>query len=373
MKIACVYINAGKGHLIPAKSIADALAEKGIEIELVDFFEIIKDHTLDTMVQKIWRFQLKHPKFEIFINGATDRNGKIMTFLVPIFIKRYKKNFIRWCELHKPDACISTHYFPSRMIPEILDNCGLQIPSFSYASDVFFSPTSGLTNKLRKIYICTLEGQQHILAKQLAPEKVELVPFPLQTGCLLAARMSKSQAREKLSLQNKFTLVINMGGEGLGTTCLIKELDKLKLEMQVVVLGGMDEKLRELFKVMGAQLHHVELTIAGFVSNVYDYVLASDIVGGKAGINTMVEATYFERPFLITCLYYTVFAAADFYEKHKIGWLALEIDKQVDIIARCIREPDILLQMEDNFKIVPITFGASGIADSMIAELSLKT
>ncbi len=373
MKIACVYINAGKGHFIPAKSIADALAEKGVEIELVDFFELIKDHAFDTMVQKIWRFQLKHPKFEIFTNRATDRTGRAMSLLVPLFIRKYKKNFKKWCDLHNPDAFISTHYFPSRVIPEILDSCNLRIPSFAYASDVFFSPTSGLTDKLRKIYICTLEGQQHILAKRLAPEKVELCPFPIQTACLLAASISKSQAREKLSLQNKFTLVINMGGEGVGTTRLIKELDKLKLAMQVVVLGGIDEKSRELFKVIRAQLNHVDLTIAGFVPNVYDYVLASDVVAGKAGINTMVEATYFKRPFLITCLYYTVIAAADFYEKHNIGWLALDIDKQVDIIARCIREPHILLNMEDNFKIVPISFGASGIAESMITELRPKS
>lgn len=372
MKIACVYINAGKGHFIPAKSIADALVEKGIEIELVDFFDIIKDHGLDMLNQKIWRIQLKHPKLEIFINATTDKNGRAMNLLVPFFIKRYKKDFLQWLELHKPDAFISTHYFPSRLIPEILDDCGLEIPSFAYASDVFFTPTSGLTNKLRKFYISTLEGQQHVLAKQLVPEKVELTTFPIQTGCVSAARVSKAQAREKLSLQDKFTLVLNLGGEGIGTTRLIKKLDTLELEMQVMVLGGMDEKSRELFRVIGAQLKYVNLTIAGFVSNVYDYVLASDVVAGKAGINTMVEAAYFKRPFLITGLYYTVIAAADFYERHKIGWLALDIDSQVDIIARCMREPDILLQMEDNFKIVPITYGASAIADSMMTELSSK-
>ena len=369
MKIACVYINAGKGHFIPAKSIADAMVEKGLEIELVDFFDIIKDYGLDMLNQKIWQIQLKHPKLEIFINGTTDKNGRTMNLLVPFFIKRYKKDFLQWLELHKPDAFISTHYFPSRLIPEILDDCGLEIPSFAYASDVFFTPTSGLTNKLRKFYISTLEGQQHVLAKQLVPEKVELTTFPIQTGCVSAARVSKAQAREKLSLQNKFTLVINLGGEGIGTTRLIKKLDKLELEMQVMVLGGMDEKSRELFRVIGAQLKYVNLTIAGFVSNVYDYVLASDVVAGKAGINTMVEAAYFKRPFLITGLYYTVLAAADFYERHKIGWLALDVDSQVDIIARCMREPDILLQMEDNFKIVPITYGASAIADSIIKEV----
>jgi processive 1,2-diacylglycerol beta-glucosyltransferase len=255
------------------------------------------------------------------------------------------------------------------LIPEILEDCGIEIPSFSYASDVFFSPTSGLTNKLRKFYISTPEGRQDVLAKGLVPEKIEVNSFPLQTGCLLASRLSKPQAREKLSLQNKFTVLINLGGEGIGTTRLIKKLDRLKLDMQIVVLGGLDEKSRKDFENVAAQLSSVKLTIAGFVSNVYDYVLASDVVAGKAGINTMVEATYFKRPFLITGLYYTVFAAAAFYEKHQIGWLALETDRQVDILVRCIREPDLLPQMEVNFSKVPITFGASSIADSLIAEL----
>ena len=34
MRVACVYINAGKGHYIPAKAIGDALHAIGVEAEI---------------------------------------------------------------------------------------------------------------------------------------------------------------------------------------------------------------------------------------------------------------------------------------------------------------------------------------------------
>ena len=40
MRVACVYINAGKGHYIPAKAIGDALHAIGVEAVMVDYDEL---------------------------------------------------------------------------------------------------------------------------------------------------------------------------------------------------------------------------------------------------------------------------------------------------------------------------------------------
>ena len=82
----------------------------------------------------------------------------------------------------------------------------------------------------------------------------------------------------------------------------------------------------------------------GFVKNVSEYLAASDIVAGRAGINTIVEAMYAHRPFLITDLVYTVIPSAEYVEKYHVGWNASEdTQKQLSIILDLASHPEKLL------------------------------
>ena len=73
MKGAFIYIDAGKGHFIPAKALYDAMLAKGEEAVLEDFFLIFKAPFYRWFFRNIWRFYLHHPKLERISNKVNDR------------------------------------------------------------------------------------------------------------------------------------------------------------------------------------------------------------------------------------------------------------------------------------------------------------
>jgi processive 1,2-diacylglycerol beta-glucosyltransferase len=365
VKIGCVYVNAGKGHYVPAKAICDALNDEGVEAEMLDYFQMIGAPWFDHINQSVWRWQLRFPDVERAINSKADHSEIIRKIVIHIRKETYRQRFAKWAEEHQFDAFISTHFLSSLMLPLLSEDK----PVFAYASDVFFTPTIGLSEKLAKFYISSEEGVDYLAQHSFAKEKTVLAPFPLQSSCLKSPKLTKSEARSNLELKEMFTLLINLGGEGIGTIELIEKLEKKALNVQVVLVGGMKERDKKSFKVLEKRCKNVIVKVAGFVDNIYAYLYAADIVVGKAGINAILEAIYLKRPFLVTTVYYTVQPAADYLMKYNIGWFEQEVGNQVAIIERALKEKNFLESYDKAFEKVPIQFGSSFIAKDLIQEL----
>ena len=114
---------------------------------------------------------------------------------------------------------------------------------------------------------------------------------------------------------------------------------------------------------------NVSVRIAGFVDNVDEYLAACDIIAGRSGINTLVEAFKLRRPFLITELVYTVMASADYVVKHGVGWNASrDTARQLRIIEESAKSPMSLEAMDRAFDSINITYDAAGLAEMLLED-----
>ena len=101
-----------------------------------------------------------------------------------------------------------------------------------------------------------------------------------------------------------------------------------------------------------------DLHQVGFVRNINEYFLASDIIVGKQGANTMMEAIYLHRPCLISELLYTAELSARYLKENGIGWSEDNTEKQVGIVERCMLDKDFEENMEANFNSISLQFGS---------------
>ena len=130
---------------------------------------------------------------------------------------------------------------------------------------------------------------------------------------------------------------------------------------------AMTEKLNGV--ISRSKAKNTKVYVRGFITDVNDYLSASDIVAGRAGINTILEAMYMHRPFLITELVYTVIPSADYVEKYHVGWNASEdTQKQLSIILDLASHPEKLSGMDDNFDAIPIEYSAEHLARMLIED-----
>ena len=146
--------------------------------------------------------------------------------------------------------------------------------------------------------------------------------------------------------------------------------------MQIVIIGGMNKSMTEKIDGMisRSKAEHTKVYIHGFITNVKDYLAASDIIAGRAGINTIVEAMYAHRPFLITELVYTVIPSADYVEKYKVGWnMTGKKDESVRLVLDYASHPEKLDELDENFSHIPIEYSARHLASIVVEDANIKS
>lgn len=372
MRALCVYVDAGKGHYIPAKAIAEEFQDMGIETRLEEIFDYLDVRWLGRLNHGYWRMALRMPKLEQHTSKFADAGTDWMQGGVRFCIKHCKRMLMAQLDEFRPDFILSTHPYGSTVLAGMLKAFKIDIPVYYYATDVFTVPVASICHDQRRLLVSTAEGAQMAEKLGLGKEEIQLVPFPLQRSLSQGIRLTKKEARGKLGLpEDLFTMQLNLGGEGLGSLSLLEKLLKQHRPMQIIILGGIDKKMRQKIDAIIKLEHNKQVLVhtPGFVTNVNEYLLASDIIAGRAGINTILEAMYAHRPFLITDLVYTVIPSADYVEKYKVGWNATGKKKlQAEIVEDLIDHPEKLEEMDKAFSDIPITFSAKAVAQYMVQD-----
>ena len=372
MKGLCVYIKAGKGHYIPARAVHEQLESIGIESELVDFFSYLDIEWMERLNQGMWRLMLKLPFLEEHLFRSLDRSGWGIRFVEKTIDRLRRQRLASLIASSRPDFIFATHPYPGTVLSTMLHDMGEDIPVYFYSTDVFSAPAVSICPYLRKFLIPTEEGAGRVQAMGQDPDSIMLCPFPLQQSVADQPRLGKREARRMIGLKEDiFTLQLNLGGEGLGSLGLLEDILKEDLPVQVVIIGGirpaMERRIRRVIEQHRG--HNASVHIRGFVDNVSDYLAASDVIAGRAGINTIVEAIYAHRPFLITELVYIVTASAEYIEKHGVGWNAAgSREKQIRIVRDLLSDPSLLDSASSAFGSVPIEYSARHLAEMVAAD-----
>ncbi len=371
MKGLCIYVDGGKGHYVPANAVKEELEAMDVEMRIEEFFDYLDIRWMGKLNKFFWRFMLRVPKLEQHISKHNDSDSNGMEYAIKFANKHCTRMLLADLEEYRPDFIFATHPYASTIISEMFDYLGIDIPVYYYATDVFSAPVASKCSNLHKFYISTEEGRKKVMEMGQSANSIELVPFPLQHSVLNVRSLDKKEVRRKLGLDSDlFTLQINLGGEGLGSLYLLESLIKNDVPMQIVILGGMDKHMtKKLSGIISRAYGNVRVYNRGFVNNVSEYLAASDIVAGRAGINTIVEAIYAHRPFLITELVYTVIPSAEYIEKYNVGWnCSDEKKKSVEIVLEYAADRSKLESLDTNFDKIPIEFSAHRLAEMIMND-----
>ena len=375
MKGLCVYIKAGKGHYVPAKAVHEQLEAMGMDSELVDFFSYLDLEWMERLNQGMWRLMLKIPFLEEHLFRSLDRSGWGIKLVEKSIDRLRRKKLASLISTSRPDFIFATHPYPGTVLSTMLHDMGEDIPVYFYSTDVFSAPVVSICPYLRKFLLPTEEGVERVRAMGQNPDSIMLCPFPLQGSVADQPKLSKREARKRIGLdEDAFTLQLNLGGEGLGSLNLLEDILREDLPVQVVIIGGIKKEMKHRLDriIREHRGKNTEVLIRGFIDNVSEYLAASDVIAGRAGINTIVEAIYAHRPFLITELVYIVIHSAEYVEKYGVGWNATgDRDKQIAIIRSLVTHPENLAKLDENFSKVPIEYSAQKLARIVADDAAL--
>ncbi|HHT81279.1 MAG TPA: UDP-N-acetylglucosamine--LPS N-acetylglucosamine transferase [Spirochaetales bacterium] len=367
---AFLYVDAGKGHYVPALALADKLEQQGHQALVEDMFLVCNSPFWSSFCKKEWRFMLRHPRIEGAFHRLHDTKfmGAVFRFIVVRI--HLKRGFLAWYTKTKPDFIVCTNFLGANVITPIVQKLELPIPVFGYAADVFNNPTAGFNKKLDLLYIATFVGRDLLLAKGHPPERVKVCPFPLKSSIEDLPKLTKKKARELLGIKDTFTVLQNFGGEGIGNTEFVYEAARRGLPWQVVVVGKLTNHTKKRFAAFQRQYPNFTLYTPGFIDNIGEYIYACDVQVGKAGANALMESMALSRPFLVSDLLFAARDTTTFLNKYKVGWSGNKTKRQIDILQTYYQDKEEQIAMEKRFSSLPLSFSSKEFILDILEEVA---
>jgi len=357
LKILFLSADTGGGHRASAESLANQFMRyyPGSEYDLLDMWSPTNMYPFKDLVPnyKIW--SAKPIKWKIFYHLT---NTMMSEALSDVYTKLRCSRHLRAQLLeYDPDVIISVHptmnMLPMRLSRKISKERGKYVPFFTVVTDFGSAHCTWFTRRVDKMYIASKSIRK--LAKRrglIKDEKLVMTGLPIRHDFSVQAenmgeRHSESgkkycaKMKESLGLDSKKKTILLMGGgEGVGslatiTEALYKQLRNDGVDATICVVCGRNEKLKEELssknwealdrnikpskrqrtkkffgrfvgkkarwnREQNTQEGNVNVVGLGFVTNMAEYMVATDVLVSKAGPGSIAEAAALGLPVMIT-------------------------------------------------------------------------
>ena len=280
----------GHGHKSIAASITERLETFGdIEIRTVDGFELMnrvqqicaeKTYTPVTLLPGAWAM-------------AYAAGARLVQPLQKMVARAMRARFRELVEEFRPDCIMSVHPIFIGSILDLLEEMNLQIPFVAHQADLidiamfWFDPRISLT-------LCpSQEAFECSVAHGMNPEKLRVVAFPVRKRFMGLAEKAAAHKNEKL------TITIMSGSEGAGTVKHVARALLSGTDAQVNVICGRNDVLRKKLRHQLGKYFHGRLNAMGFVADIQNVMLASDILLLRASPNSVMEGVALNKPIVL--------------------------------------------------------------------------
>ena len=368
-RIVFTFIEAGMGHIIPERAVADALEQKyGDKVEVVrsyfyretDNEELKKfEQTLvkPVEVQSRSKFYGKLCMFGLWLFGDTISHEFVMRMRGP---KSVRPALEHMRELDA-DVVFATHWAATYYIGKMKKD---RPYSVLYCPDLY---SNGMFNMdCNDFLISTEEGLAEANRERMyGGGNASLVTYPIRNEAF-ALEGKRSEWRRELNIpEDRFTVVLSDGGYGMAKLeATVTELVKHKAEITIFAVCGKNAEGAERLKKLKCA-EGIVLRVFGFTDKVLEFLCAADLYVGKSGANSIAEPTFFGLPVILTKCITPIEVGTKKYFKDIIG-NALFIrspKKAAEKIAYFATHRAELKTLAENTKKRRAAYGAEQIAD----------
>jgi processive 1,2-diacylglycerol beta-glucosyltransferase len=287
----------GVGHTAAADAVRAELAVRGIPGETVDsyryaasiFSKVVSDGYIG-MVRTV-------PHVYGYIYDRAERVKQAGGFRVwaAEFTARNLQTLITRMQ---PSVVVCTHAFSCNAMSAYKRLYNPALPVVGVITDFVVHPF-WIYQNVDAYAVATPEMRGELIERGIEPERIRIDGIPVDMRFADRSR-SRDVIRRQLGLPLDRPVVLVMGGGlGLGpVSTTTRALARLGPDLTVVVIGGRNARLQRIVRE-AAKAYPYDTRILGFVDNVVDYMLASDVLLTKPGGLTTSEALSAELPMIL--------------------------------------------------------------------------
>lgn len=371
-KILVLSASTGSGHIRAAQAIEEACRkdERVSDVLHIDTLEYT-NHVFQRIYSKGYLEAVKTaPDLWAMAFEATDKPWQT-PMAVSIMQRLNSQPLVRKLKEYNPDICICTHAMPADIISNLILQDKLQMNLGIVVTD-FYVHALWLTDIFTRYFVPKEESKTHLSMLGLPADRIVVSGIPVLEA--FSAKTSKQALRTKYGINSSRPLVLlSAGAFGVMTAGdIIKILEKIKSQCQMVVICGKNEKLKvELEAFIAGQQGavHNSYSIVGFTDAMHDYLKMADVFIGKPGGLSTSECLVCGVPMVI----WDPIPGQEVYNTYHIlengaGVMpnnAITIGFKVDQI---LSDPELLKRMSANALALSFPHAAQTIVDEMLAH-----
>jgi UDP-N-acetylglucosamine:LPS N-acetylglucosamine transferase len=366
-RIDIYTIDIGGGHIAPAQALKqqfDILGYKDLDVRVVNLGVTLPTTFLRYLYKFYWDKALRYPPLiNAFYRGAD--NPFLMKIIDRILGITILPRFVGYLEREKPDLVVST-YFTFTHYLEMLKRMGqLNAVTVVLNPEPFDSHYVWFSHAFDWSMVFSRKSRDEIVKKGISAQKVKVFHFPIKPSF---ARRTQSPAvlRGQLGLVRKpFTVLFFFGAEGVGPVKdLVAVLIDRRIALQAVVVCGRNEKLKaDIENLARGETGLVQLQVRGYVTNLADYIAASDVVVGKSGPNQVFETLLQCRPIIISSFLANEKETTNWVIGNRLGWLTRTPAHLATLLQRLAAQPAVLKRYQANITAMRLRSGAPEICE----------
>ncbi len=298
MKVLILSVPAGGGHLQTAKALNEFLCQQvNTECGILDIAENVNDR-LAQLLSESYLFASQHlvKGYRFVYNKMDRRTKKRFTATSKMLYKVCGKKLLKYIQEFEPEVIVSTHVFATIVLNLLSKKHKLRAKIISIVTDFTVHPMWEQTTS--DYYIIASENLTPVALKKLGTAE-NVLPLGIPIKEEFSRKISQEEARERLGILDKFTVLIMMGSMGYANAPvdLIKELETLDDDFSIVAVCGNNEKLKKELKALKTQK---ELVVYGFCDNISLLMDACDCIITKPGGLSTSEAMAKGIPIILT-------------------------------------------------------------------------
>jgi processive 1,2-diacylglycerol beta-glucosyltransferase len=344
-KIIFAMLGIGNGHKAPSfaiKKAIDKLYPDKYDVEVIDFIKDLGSSRMFKLHKFFWvNFALKNPKMYEFLYKLTD--NKISRAIEKKSLYSLYKRAEEYFDKNKPDLIVAMHSSCAGALSILKSNRNAHIIELNTDPfDVnYFWAIEGLDS-----YITFSQFAKNEFVKRgINSKKIILFnnSYPIDEKHLIKLP-SQKEIRRRLNLEDRKTILIFAGAEGVGNVKeFLEAIVENKLNFQILMVCGRNEKLKEeIDKIIVDPSSKTSLKTFGFVTNMEEFIQASDVVLGKPGASQTFEVLIKKKPIIYSTYMANEYHTLEFVQKNKLGWYTPKKKDFIELLKNIEKNPQLL-------------------------------
>jgi processive 1,2-diacylglycerol beta-glucosyltransferase len=322
----------GHGH----KSITDSLIERfskypDVKIHVVDGFSL--GGNLLVRVGKMY--------------GTITRNAKELwkiiweiSIMKPSLINEFiglaiEENFIKSIKHLKPDLILSVHPNFNGCIIDIMEKYNIKIPFGTLLADLV-SIYPLWADPRADFIICPTEDSFN-KCLEFGVDKEKLLKIGLPVRSRFCIDLENTDTSSDYTFDRPLECLIMSGGEGSGNMSMIAKILLNNFNCNISIIAGRNKAMKVRIENSLKEKYGDKVNVYGFVTNIEQLMLNSDIAFTRGSPNVMMEAVMCNTPLIITgALPGQEEGNPEYFERNNLGVICYDTSELKSTVAKLL-------------------------------------